>query len=62
MNPSSSVSYDLVQARTADLRHQARRELQARGAARAGQPDRVRVPGRLRLRLAYRRRAAATVS
>jgi len=62
MNPSSAVSYDLAQARIADLRHQARGGLQARAAVRAVQPDRVRVPGRLRLRLAYRRRATATAS
>ena len=62
MKPGSAVSYDLAQARIADLRHQARRELQARAAARAVQPDRVRVPGRLRLRLAHRRRAAAATA
>ena len=47
MHPSSTVSYDLAQARIADLRHQARRDGLARAAARSTQPDRTRVPGRL---------------
>ena len=47
MHPSSTVSYDLAQARIADLRDQARREGFARAAARSTQPDRTRVPGRL---------------
>ena len=47
MHPSSTVGYDLAQARIADLRHQARREGLARAAARSTQPDRMRVPGRL---------------
>ena len=34
MHPSSTVSYDLAQARIADLRHQARRDGLARAAAR----------------------------
>ena len=46
MHPSSTVSYDLAQARIADLRHQARRDGLARAAARSTQPDRTRVPGR----------------
>ena len=46
MHPSSTVSYDLAQARIADLRHQARREGLARAAARSTQPDRTRVTGR----------------
>jgi hypothetical protein len=46
MHPSSTVSYDLAQARIADLRHQAEREGLARAAVRSAQPDRTRVPGR----------------
>ena len=57
MNPNPTVSYDLAQARIADLRHQARREGLARAAARSTQPDRTRVPGRLR-RPVRRHRAA----
>jgi hypothetical protein len=57
MNPNPTVSYDLAQARIADLRHQARREGLARAAARSAQPDRPRVPGRFRL--VHRHRAAA---
>ena len=38
MNPSSSVSYDIAQARIADLRHQARREALARGPGRSRSP------------------------
>ena len=57
MNPSSTVSYDLAQARIADLRHQARRDGLARAAARTTQPDRPRVTGRLH-RPVRRHRAA----
>jgi hypothetical protein len=57
MNPNPTVSYDLAQARIADLRHQARREGIARVAARSAQPDQPRVPGRFRL--VHRHRAAA---
>ena len=57
MNPNPTVSYDLAQARIADLRHQARREGLARAAAHSTQPDRPRVPGRLRF--VHRHRAAA---
>ena len=57
MYPSTTVSYDLAQARIADLRHQARREGLARAAAHSTQPDRPRVPGRLRF--VHRHRAAA---
>ena len=57
MHPSSTVSYDLAQARIADLRNQARREGLARAAARSTQPDRARVPGRLH-RPVRRHRAA----
>jgi hypothetical protein len=57
MNPNSSVSYDLAQARIADLRHQARRDGFARAAARTTRPDRTRVPGRLH-RPVRRHRAA----
>ena len=46
MHSSSTVSYDLAQARIADLRHQARRDGIARAAARSTQRDRTRVPGR----------------
>ena len=60
MNPNPTVSYDLAQARIADLRHQARREGFARAAARSTQPDRPRVPGRFRL--VHRHRAAAAAS
>jgi hypothetical protein len=52
MNPNSSISQDLAQARIGDLRHQARREGLARTVARSAQPDRPRVPGRLRFRAA----------
>jgi hypothetical protein len=62
MNPSSSVSYDLAQARIADLRHQARREGLARAVAHSPRPDRPRGSGRLRIRSVLRRRAAATAS
>jgi hypothetical protein len=60
MYPSSSVSYDLAQARIADLRYQARRESLAHAAARSTQPDRTRVPGRLHLPV--RRHRAATAA
>ena len=60
MNPYPSVSYDLAQARIADLRDQARRDSLARAAARSTQPDRPRVPGRFRL--IHRHRAAAAAS
>jgi hypothetical protein len=52
MHPNSAVSYELAQARIADLRHQARREGLARATARSTQPVRSRVLGRLRLRAA----------
>jgi hypothetical protein len=54
MNPNPSISYDLAQARIADLRHHGRRE----GVTRAAQPDRRRTPGRLRLRAVLRHRVA----
>ena len=57
MNPYPGVSYDLAQARIADLRDQARRAGLARAAAHSTQPDRPRVPGRLRF--VHRHRAAA---
>jgi hypothetical protein len=60
MNPYPSVSYDLAQARIADLRDQARRGSLARAAARSAQPDRPRAWGRLRF--VYRHRAAAAAS
>ena len=47
MHSSSTVSYDLAQARIAELHHQARRDGLARAAARSAQPDRTRIPGRL---------------
>ena len=62
MYPSTSVSYDLAQARIADLRHQAQRAGLARTAARSAQPGRPRVPGRLGLRSVLRHRAAAAAS
>ena len=62
MHPYPTVSYDLAQARIADLRHQARREDLARAAAHSLRPVRPRVPGRLRSRSVLRRRAAATAS
>jgi hypothetical protein len=62
MNPNPTVSYNLAQARIADLRHQTRREGLARAAARSTQPDRPRVPGRLRFRLVHWHRAAAAAS
>jgi hypothetical protein len=60
MNPNPTVSYDLAQARIADLRHQARREGLARAASHSIQPNRPRVPGRLRF--VHRHRAAAAAS
>ena len=60
MYPSSSVHYDLAQARIADLRHQARREGLARTVARSAGPGRPLIPVRLRLRSVLPRRAAAT--
>ena len=60
MNPYPSVSYDLAQARIADLRDQARRGGLARAAARSTQPDRPRVWGRLRF--VRRLRAAVAAS
>jgi hypothetical protein len=57
MYPSTTVSYDLAQARIADLRQQARRDGLARAAARTTRPDRTRVPGRLH-RPVRRHRAA----
>ena len=62
MHPSSTVSYDLAQARIADLRHQARREGLARAVAHSPRPDQPRVAGRLRIGSVLRRRAAATAS
>jgi hypothetical protein len=61
MNPNSSISYDIAQARIADLRHQSRRESLARAVAHSARPDQPRVPGR-RFRSALRHRAAATAS
>jgi hypothetical protein len=60
MNPYPSVSYDLAQARIADLRDQAQRAGLARTAARSTQPDRPRVRGRLRF--VHRHRAAPAAS
>jgi hypothetical protein len=60
MHPHTTVSYDVAQARIADLRHQARREDFARAAARAAQPDRPRVQVRLRFRPVHRQAAAAS--
>jgi hypothetical protein len=60
MNPYPSVSYDIAQARIADLRDQARRGSLARAAARSAQPDRPRVPGRLRF--IHRHRTATATS
>jgi hypothetical protein len=62
MYPSSSVSFDIAQARIADLHHQARREDLARTVARSAQPDQPRVPARLRFRSVLRHRAAAAAS
>jgi hypothetical protein len=55
MNPS--VSYDLAQARIADLRRHARRE-GTRAVTGSAQPGRRRIPGRLRLRAVLRHRVA----
>ena len=60
MYPSSSVSYDLAQARIADLRHQARQDGLARAVAHSTRPDRPRVPGRRRFRSVFRHRVGAT--
>ena len=62
MHSSSTVSYDLAQARIADLRHQARREDLARAAARSAQPDRPRAQVRLGFRPVHRHRATAAAS
>jgi hypothetical protein len=59
MHPHPAVSYDLAQARIADLRHQARREDLARAAARSAQPDRPRVRVHLGFRPVHRHRATA---
>ena len=61
MYPNSSVRNDIAQARIADLHHQARRESLAR-AVRSAQPNRPRIPGRLRFRWVLRHRAAAAAS
>ena len=60
MHPHPTVSYNLAQARIADLRHQAEREGLARAAARSAQPDRPRV--QVRLRPVRRHRATAAAS
>jgi len=62
MNPNSSVSHDIAQARIADLRRQSRRESVARAVAHSTRPDQPRVPGRPRFRSVFRHRAAATAS
>ena len=59
MNPNFNVSYDIAQARIADLRHQARREALARAARPGPQPNRFRISVRLRRR-AQRPRPAGT--
>jgi hypothetical protein len=59
MYPNHAVSYELAQARIADLRHQARREDLARAARLAPRPGRPRIPASLRFRPARRHRAAA---
>ena len=46
MNPNPSISYDLAQARIADLRQHARREGLAGAVTRSTQPDQRRIPGR----------------
>jgi hypothetical protein len=58
MNPNPSISYDLAQARIADLRQHARREGLAHAVTRSTHPDRRRIPGRLRLRAVLRHRVA----
>ena len=62
MNPNSSISYDIAQARIADLRHQSRRESLARAVARPARPDQPRVPGRRSFRSVLRHRATAAAS
>ena len=62
MNPNSSVSYDIAQARIADLRHQARRAALARAARPEPQPNRFRISVSLRLWAARRRRVTAAIS
>lgn len=62
MHASPTVSYELAQARIADLHHQARREGLARAAVRSARPDQPRVPGRLSLRPVRRHRAAPAAS
>ena len=56
MHSSSTVSYDLAQARIADLRHQARQDGLARAVAHSSRP------ARRRFRSVLRHRAAATAS
>lgn len=58
MYPSTSVRFDIAQARIAGLRDQARRE----SLARAARSTQQRVPGRLRFRFVLRHRAATAVS
>jgi len=56
MFPSSSVSYDIAQARIADLRRQSRQDGLARAVAHSTRP------GRRRFRSVRQHRAAATAS
>jgi len=62
MNPSSSISYEIAQARSADFRQHARREAMARTARPEPRPSRFRIAVSLRLRAARRRRVTAAIS
>jgi hypothetical protein len=52
MNTSPAISYELAQARIADLRHQARRASVARAAQAAPQARKPLIHGRLHFRAA----------
>ena len=60
MNPSTAISYELAQARSTDLRRQARRESLARTALARPPKSEAQVPNRLRF--VHRRRAIAALS
>jgi hypothetical protein len=66
MHTSPAISYELAQARIADLRHQARRASLARAAQSPAaqsepQPRKPGVSGRLHLRAAGRHRVTTAI-